>query len=204
MNKCKQCKKLFEPVFSTTQQVCSIECSKLFTRSVKGKKLQTKLDKERTKEQKEKIKTTADWKKELQPLVNKIARLIDFGQPCIATGNFNGKMNGGHRISVKANETIRFHLDNIHIQSEHSNKWQGGDNFKYSQGIKRIYGLAYLDYLDSLNQIKPIKLSIEQIKETIAICRTIIKELESEPKIRSAQERIELRKELNKRIGIYN
>jgi len=204
MNKCKQCKKLFEPVFSTTQQVCSIECSKLFTRSVKGKKLQTKLDKERTKEQKEKIKTTADWKKELQPLVNKIARLIDFGQPCIATGNLSGKMDAGHRIAVGANESLRFHLDNIHIQSVHSNRYKAGDNYKYSQGIKNVYGSSYLHYLDSLNQIKPIKLSIEQIKESIAICRSIIKELESEPKIRSAQERIELRKELNKRIGIYN
>jgi Bacteriophage Lambda NinG protein len=204
MNKCKQCKKLFEPKYSTTQQVCSIECSKLFSRSVKGKKLQEKLNKERTSEQKEKIKTTADWKRELQPLINKIARLIDFGQPCIATGSYNGKKNGGHRMAIGANETLRFHLDNIHIQSEHSNSWKAGDNYRYSQGIKNVYGAWYLHYLDTLNQIQPIKLTSEQIKDAISICRGIIKELEAEPKVRTPQERIELRKELNKRIGIYN
>ena len=57
----------------------------------------------------------------LQPKINEISRLIDFGQPCIATGNTKGKMNGGHYISVGANRTLSLNLHNIHLQSEHSN-----------------------------------------------------------------------------------
>jgi len=119
MCKCKQCKKKFEPRTRTTEQVCSITCAIEYAKSDKGKIIQDRLSRERKKEQIETIKSLSDWKKELQPLINKIARLIDYGQPCIATGSFNGKMNGGHRIAVGANETIRFNLHNIHIQSEH-------------------------------------------------------------------------------------
>lgn len=203
MNKCKQCKKKFEPKHRTTEQVCSISCAIEYAKTDKGQKLQEKISKEITKQKKEEIKTLSDWKKDLQLLINKIARLIDYGQPCIATGSFNGKMNGGHRIAVGANETIRFNLHNIHIQSEHSNTFKGGDNWRYSEGIKKVYGKEYLEYLDSLNQTPPIKLTINEIKESIKICRMIIKELELNPTISTPEQRIELRTKYNLQIGIY-
>ena len=204
MNKCKNCKKKFEPKYNSEELVCSIECAIQYSNSVEGKKYLDKVDRIRLKELKELNKSLSDWKKELQPLINKIARLIDYLQPCIATGSFNGKQNGGHYFSTKDNESIRFNLHNIHIQSEHSNKWKGGDNYRYSEGIKRAYGNDYLEYLNGLNQTKKVYLTVERIKEAKAICNEIIKELENDLKLHSPSERIELRNKLNTKIGIYH
>mgnify|MGYP003539733037 FL=1 len=101
----------------------------------------------------------------LQPVINEIARLIDFGQPCIATENY-GKENGGHYISVGANRTICINLHNIHIQSFESNHWKSGDTLKYQGGIRKVYGEDYLAFMDGLQKHQPNQL---RRKEMIVI-----------------------------------
>jgi hypothetical protein len=113
-------------------------------------------------------------------------------------------MNGGHFIAVGANDTIRFNLHNIHMQSEHSNTFRGGDNMRYSDGIEQIYGLDYLERMRALKQTKEIKLSLSDYKPIVNIAKQIVKELKDNPEVRTPLERIELREICNKRIGIYN
>jgi len=91
--------------------------------------------KQRDAKTRESLKTLSDWKRSLQTEINTIVRLIDNGYPCIATGRNTGKRNAGHYISVGSNDTIRFHLENIWVQSEESNTHQSGDTIKYQQGI---------------------------------------------------------------------
>ena len=152
---------------------------------------------------KESIKTISDYKKELQKEINTIVRLIDYGQSCICTDSKNGKMNAGHYVSIGSNDTIRYHLENIWLQSEYSNTYKSGDTLKYQQGIIKMFGKDYLDYMNSLQSIKPIKLSVSELKEKIIITRKIVKELKENPSINSVIDRIEIRRKLNKRIGIY-
>lgn len=153
---------------------------------------------------KEKVKSNSDFKKDLQVEINTIVRAIDDGYPCIATGTLEGKRNAGHYIGTKANPTIRFHLENIWIQSEHSNMWQSGDTIRYQQGIIKTFGSDYLDYMNSLQQIPLIRLTSEEIKEKTSIARGIIKWLKLQNRQFTSEERISLRKEFNKTLQIYS
>ncbi len=201
MKTCKYCKEKFIPD-RPLQMVCSFMCSVEYTKANQAKKAKKDWVKEKA-ERKEKIMTKSDWEKLFQILINHIARLVDHNQPCIATNTMNGKRNGGHRYSVASNPSIRFNLHNVHIQSEHSNVWKGGDNDRYDEGLIRVYGLEYKDYVRSLNQIKPINLTIETIKDKIIIAKLIRKELIELGNTYTSAERIQLRHDLNQRIGIY-
>lgn len=174
-----------------------IEYEKRFN-SLKSKKW-----KEEKKVLKEKTKTLSDYKSDLQKEINLIIRLIDNGHPCIATGTMEGKRNSGHYHSIGSNDTLRFHLENIWIQSEHSNMWKSGDTLRYQEGLINLYGKDYLDYLNALKSILPIKLTVSDLKEKIKICRNIVKELKDCSRVFSNLDRLDIRKELNTRIGIY-
>jgi hypothetical protein len=183
--------------FFTTTEVGKILFEK---RKIQIKSSNWRIEK---KELKEKLKTLSDYKNDLQKEINTIVRLIDNGHPCIATKSFGGKMNAGHYISIGSNSTIRFHLENIWLQSEHSNMWKSGDTLRYQEGIVELFGKDYLDHLNSLKMIPAIKLSINDLKEKILICRIFVKELKNCNKIFSNMDRISIRKELNAKIGIY-
>ncbi len=152
---------------------------------------------------KESIKTLSDYKAELQKEINSIVRLIDYGHGCICTGSTNGKANAGHYVSVGSNDTLRFHLENIWLQSEYSNTYKSGDTLKYQQGITMLFGKDYLEYMNSLQSIKPIKLTIPELKEKIVITRKIVKDLKANQIFYDTLDRIKKRKELNKIIDIY-
>jgi len=199
--KCKVCLTTFEPK-QFAQICCNYKCAIIHAKNLKAQKEQREWRVEK-KIIKEKLKTLSEYVKDLQIEINTIVRLIDKGHPCIATGSYNGKVNAGHYIGTLANPTIRFHLENIWLQSEHSNTWKSGDTIRYQIGIVNLYGKEYLDYMNSLQSIKPIKLSIEELKGKISISRGIIKWLKLQERKFTIAERIELRKKFNNDIGIY-
>jgi len=57
--------------------------------------------------------------------------------------------------------------------------------------------------MDSLRNIPPIKLSIEEIKEAIPIARGILKWCKLQNRKFTLEERIELRRKFNNQLGIY-
>lgn len=210
---CKHCRKPFQQkIFNYRYCESNKECKEagneaknsLIQKAISKAKVKTKIKaREETNLLKEKLKTLSDWKNNLQKEINAIIREIDKGHPCIATGSKNGKMNAGHYHSIGSNETLRFHLENIWLQSEHSNMWKSGDTLRYQDGIVSLYGIEYLKRLNRLKMIHPIKLSIEEIKEKIMICRSILKWIKLQDRMFTTQERLELRKEFNLKIGIY-
>lgn len=141
--------------------------------------------------------------KHVQPIINEIARLIDYNQPCIATGSFNGKMSGGHFWSVGSNRTTCLNLHNIHVQSFHSNSALGGDNIRYREGIIKTYGLTYMEQIEALRLLKPLKLSKEDLIDIKKVASEIRNDLKRNPKVLTPQERIALREEINQILGIY-
>lgn len=211
---CLHCRKPFQQkIFNYRYCESNPECKEagneaknaLIKKAMEKARAKTKIKtKEETKFLREKLKTLSDWKNDLQKEINAIVREIDKGHPCIATGATSGKMNAGHYIGVGANDTLRFHLENIWIQSEHSNMWKSGDTLRYQDGIISLYGKEYLESLNSLKTIQPIKLSIDEIKEKIPICRGILKWLKLQDRMFTNQERLELRKEFNEKINIYD
>jgi hypothetical protein len=194
--KCKNCGEKFTPE-RPLQYVCSPKCGYEYARKLSDKK-----EKKELKELKESLLTKGHYEKILQQLINKIVRTIDNGQPCIATGSTNGKMNAGHFYSVGSNPTIRYHLDNIHIQSEHSNTYKSGDTLRYIDGLKNVYGESYFNYVLDLKKIPPLKLSLEELKDFITKAKQVLKEL-PEDMVYEKEKRLELRKKYNLFFGIY-
>jgi hypothetical protein len=199
--KCKVCQSVFD-IKQPLQSACSLKCAIEHSKKVKANKEANDWKKQKA-ELKEKVKTLSSYKNDLQKEINLIVRLIDKGHGCIATGSKEGKKNAGHYIGVGANETLRFHLENIWLQSEHSNMWKSGDTLRYQDGLVSLYGKDYLERLNGLKSIEPIKLTIDEIKDKISICRSIIKWLKLQDKTYTIDERLSLRLEFNKQIGIY-
>jgi len=141
--------------------------------------------------------------KYIQKIINEIARLIDYGQPCIATGKYNGKMNGGHYHAVGSNRTLALNLHNIHIQSFESNHFKSGDNLLYKEGLIKTYGLDYFERIEALSQTKPIKLTKSELIEIKKLASEIKNELKKNPKPKQQSERIYLREIINAQLGIY-
>ena len=152
----------------------------------------------------ESMSSDAYRSKVIQPIINEIARLIDYGQPCIASGRYIGKMAGGHFVSVGANRSVSLNLHNIHIQSFESNSFKSGDESNYRLGIIKTYGQDYFDFMDSLRHLKGIDLSKSILSEIKPVITQIRNDLKHNPIKRTPKERIELRNEINEKIGIYS
>jgi len=167
------------------------------------KKVNHKKKKEKTEGLRKLMSVDAYRAKVLQPVINEIARLIDYGQPCIASGRFTGKMAGGHRKSVGTNRGIALNLHNIHIQSFESNSFRGGDERAYDAGIVREYGNDYLDYLISLEN-HTAKFSKVELEEAYPRACKFRNELKKDKKVLSPKERINKRNEANNFIKLYD
>lgn len=171
-------------------------------------KVQKKIKKEnreKTRQQKIDLLSPDQYRaKYVQPIINKIARLIDYGNPCIATGNFEGKMAGGHYTSVGSNRTICLNLHNIFIQSFHSNSWNGGDDKRYRNSLEQTFGIKYLEFIESLKAHRPIQLRKDDLISIKNKAQKIALKLEKEKKIRSPKDRIDMRNYVNRELGIYD
>lgn len=163
-----------------------------------------KVVKKKNQEDFEKLKNKAtDWKKKLQIEINKIVRLIDKGQPCLARPYLKQfQVHAGHIFSRGSSSNIRYHLDNIHRQSAQSNKWQNDDAL-LREGIIREYGQEYFDHIKALRKIPQIKYSNEQYRIFTIKAREIANRLKKTDKIYSKEERLQLRENINKELGIY-
>ncbi len=146
---------------------------------------------------------TTNWKDELQVQINKIVRLIDMGLPCLATGRYAAKFDAGHVYARGGNQTIRFNLHNIHRQSAQSNYFQNDDG-KLREGIVKEYGQEYMTFISELRRTPALNLKNNEYKELTLKARLIARELIKKDKIYNVHNRIGLRNEVNKELGIYS
>lgn len=205
---CKFCRNLFTPT-KTTQSVCSTNCAFQLAKINGLKKLEAET-KAKRKEMKDKLKTKGYYEEALQKQINLIVRLIDLDCACISCGTYFGQFQAGHFRAVGGWVNLRYHLTNIFRQCSRCNdpKRKGGNVLKYRESLVSNFGEDIMKFIDDLNAIYPIiKLSIPEIQELIAKTKVIEKELlelnKTEDLPRNYERRIELRKELNKQIGIY-
>lgn len=169
-----------------------------------AKKEVKKKEKKRLDLMKKKLETKSDLEKKLQKEINLIVRLIDKGHKCISSGRNLGKnYDAGHLFSVGSNPTIRFHLFNIFAQSVHDNQWKSGNQLDYVDRLKEVFGKETQEYCLSLKNTPAIQLSKEDIKDKTIIAKRCVKWLKLQDRIFATKERLELRKKLNKELGIY-
>lgn len=168
-----------------------------------GKKKVVKEQKEKDNAIRESLHPKSYFEGLLQKEINQIVKYLDAGWGCIATNTKTGKRNAGHYFSIGSNPTLRYHLENIWNQSEHSNTHKSGDTLRYQDGIVSLCGQEYLNHLNGLKMIQPIKLTVDEIKEKTSIARGIVKWLKLQDRKYTLEERLEYRVKFNEQIGIY-
>lgn len=206
LKKCKICKISFEPI-KPLQQVCSPACAielsnQVKTKSEKNERLKVK------KELKEKVKSTADYRKDLQVIINKIIRTIDEGHNCISSGRpYKSNDQAGHYYSVGAYPHLRFNLHNIYSQSVADNLYKSGNPIGFTQGLIRDFGEDWIKIVTKLpEEYRKLKLDKNDLKEAIFQAKEYLKVLQEskgDSKFLPSQ-RIYLRYIGNLSIGIYN
>lgn len=112
-----------------------------------------------------------------QKAVNKLAKLLDKGMPCISCGRPDAgkKRDASHYKSVGANSAIRYDLRNIHSACVWCNQHLSGAIAGFQKGLHERYGQVILDYLESAPRLKAWTLEeLESIrKEAAAECRRL-------------------------------
>lgn len=200
-----KCRKQFTPL-RNGQGVCSIECARDKAKADREKKQKEEIkhEKRETAKKKREIEPKSYFEKKLQDEVNKIARLIDYGQVCISCQKMPQKAFGCHYKSVGSSPSIRFNLFNIFSGCYGCNNCKGGNVHGYNEGLIQTFGQDFYEYANSLYQATPIlQLSKHEIEHKTKIAREIVRELEKDLRVRSAEERLECRKIINERLGIY-
>lgn len=176
---------------------------KLAEQGEKDKRDKEKVERKERKVWKEKLKTKNDYTKDLQTEINQIVKYIDASWPCISSRKSTGKRNAGHFYATSSQPAIRFHLFNIFNQSEHDNTYKSGNPIGYREGLLNTFGTETLAYIEGLKTHPPINLTIEDLKEKIAIARQIVKRLKKADLTYTTEERIEMRRHINKELNIY-
>ena len=210
MPKCKICSDKFEPKYFLQKHCEKVECKVSYSMQVVAKQ---KVDKEKKVKQdwnkekiiiKDKLKTLTEWMKDLEKPINKICCLLDMGSGCISC---NGKTTpqAGHFHTVKSNPSIRFNLDNLHLQDYNCNCAKGGNIQQYDVGLINRYGKDYWEYVkfDIVAKYPILKMAKDEYPEKISIANGIVKWLQLQDRTYNANERLDLRKQFNQQIGIY-
>jgi len=207
--KCKSCKQPFDQE-RFGQVVChyrySPQCAVNYGAKLLEKEVNATAKAERRyiRTEKEKIKTLSQLKQELQPIINHIARLIDNNHGCISCGG-NGKQSGGHFWAVGGHDQLRFNLLGIYGQCFHCNNHKGGAPREYLETINAVYGVKHSSYLIDEIRVKYKHLRFDRvsIQSAIKVARIERNRLKRENKTYTAKSRMDLRTEINRKIGIY-
>lgn len=171
---------------------------------IKAKNVVIKKQKESINRLKEATKGIRDFKRDLQKEINTIVRLIDKGCVCICTQKHHNSNDSGHFYSRGSTPELAYNLNNIYLQSVYSNRDLSGDILRFQEGLITMYGKEHKEYVYNLkSKYPPFKPTKEEIINYIRIARQIVKELKQLDLNYSAEHRLKLRNEYNKRIGIY-
>jgi hypothetical protein len=160
-----------------------------------------KKDAKANRDEKESIKTKANYEKELQTVINSIVRLLDFDSHCIScdhgkTKQFTRQAHASHFWSVGSNPQLRFNLHNIHKSCSICNSWKHGNLIQYEKGITERYDNSYMDLINDLTKnYQSIHLDRESLKDTITVAKQIKKDIERGNDYS--------RNDINKMLGIY-
>lgn len=207
INRIKNCKVCGGPFQQMTSLhvCCTALCSVEWAKRKREAKEKKDWDKKKS-DMRNELKTHSDWSKELQIEINTIARLIDKSTLCISSLKpLNDKFDAGHRFSVGAFPSLRFHLLNIHAQSVNQNQYLSGNPDGYDHGLSCIYGDEYLNEVHALKEKYPVlKLTIPELIEAKSRAKKIVKALKALDLVYTPELRIEMRKKYNHKIGIYN
>jgi hypothetical protein len=162
--KCQICGTEFKPM-SSLHVVCTFGCSiKMLDQKNERKRLaDERKDRLETRKALDRIKTKAQWMKEVQQAFNKWIRKRDEEQPCISCGRHHqGQYHAGHYRTTKAAPELRFNEFNVNKQCRPCNEFLSGNIVDYRKGLAAKYGLMVVEYLEGPHE--PKKYTIDDLK----------------------------------------
>lgn len=179
---CRCCGGKFRPSLST-QKACSVKCALDLAKQPEGQKVGRKAiaDRERREIQvrKQKLKTRADYVREMQVVFNQWVRLRDADLPCISCGRHHeGQYHAGHYRTVGANPELRFEPLNVHKQCAPCNNHKSGDIVNYRINLVHRVGAEAVAFLEGPHEAR--RYTIEDLKALKAEYKAKIKELKGE------------------------
>ena len=177
MPRCKNCKNKFEPRYFL-QKFCmdSDECIKAFANwsKVESVKRVNKEWREEKKVLREKLKSQADYVKDLQTVFNQYIRLRDKDLPCVSCGVFNcEEFHAGHYLPTTF-QVLRFNEFNVWKQCSRCNTHLRGNITAYRIELINRIGLAEVEKLENKRH-EISKLSIPDLKAKIVHYKAQIK-----------------------------
>ncbi len=162
--KCKNCKELFQVVQFNQKYCFAPECLKIWIYEANLKDWN-----KRKPILKKSIETSKSILVKAQKIFNLWIRKRDEGLNCISCNKVikEGNCDAGHLWSAGGHANVRFNELNVNSQcSRPCNKDLSGDPNNYRIGFIRKYGIAKLEYLDSIAHAEK-KYSIEELEEII-------------------------------------
>ena len=178
--KCRVCGEEYTP-YSSLQKVCGPKCSIEYVNKDKARKAlkQAQIQRKRHREDKERIKTRAQWLKEAQAEFNKYVRLRDEKLPCISCGrHHDGQYHAGHYLSTGSSPELRYHPFNNNKQCAPCNNHLSGNIVHYRPRLIEKIGLENVEWLEGQHQAQ--KWTIDEIKEIKQYYKEQIKHIRGE------------------------
>lgn len=171
LSKCQICKSLYIKK-SMSHKLCGkAECGIASAEKAIEKRLRiaAKIERQVTRERKEKIKTRSDYMKAAQFSFNRYIRLraIRFGHLCISSGvplgsgGVGGSFDCGHYRSIGSAPHLRFHMNNAWGQSKQDNRYGAGASFEYRRGLIARRGIEVVEALEADNEVR--KFTVEYL-----------------------------------------
>jgi hypothetical protein len=166
--RCKECKELFMPTYSTTQIACSPKCAYAYSkRRDKQTKEKNSVSLLNLDKQIKSRKRLPDALKQTQIVFNQWIRLRDTGKPCISSNNdWKFDFDAGHLFSVKQYSELRFDEDNVHGQSIQDNRFKEGNFESYIVNVRYRIGddrLGDLLKRAEISKQRPHKWTLEEL-----------------------------------------
>lgn len=180
MPRCKNCKKVFKPRFSTFERFCwDVQCKTIEAM----KKVQERKDMEAKKQRKDlrqrklNLETITQKVLRVQKVVNLYIRKRDAGKPCISCGKkLGGKFDAGHYYNANNHWSIRFDTANIHGQCVKCNRDLHGNLIEYRKRLIQRIGQSELDRLDRVcHNIR--KFTKDELETIMTDFKKMIKEM---------------------------
>lgn len=179
--RCKECKELFTPVYSTVQMVCSPKCAYAYSKR-KDKETKEKNDmdlKVLAKERKERIGLTT-LLESVKTMCHTYIKLRDKNKPCISCGTqWHKDFHAGHFYKAELFSSLKFHENNIHGQCVQCNLRKEGNLNDYQLNLPERIG--YNNY-----EVLKVKAGLDK-KLNFKWNREVLKDLRNYYKIKIKQ-----------------
>lgn len=114
-----------------------------------------------------KLKTLAQFEAEAKKVFQKWVRMRDEGKECISCSNPNPKgFDAGHFKKAEIYSGVIFYERNVHAQCSKCNRFLGGNELNYREGLVKRYGLDFINELETYaNETRNYKFTKDELIE---------------------------------------